>query len=267
MSTTIVEAEAITAVTLPPTTSTVLETTSTVRTTTTPQVDADEMSPEELVSLLDSLGISVVRPDLVPGRGIDPPAGFPSVEDLAQSADGFINAGHPRAQITSYVGPKGDAGELIAGGMLLEVAIGAMINITYFDGVTVWDYGAGVREVSIPGQAILSLDATGQWAESTAFEWPIFGPIPEQHEAQTMAGEVLAADNEVVGYEEIAGVETIRVRYTGEEAAIEVWVSSDALLMRLIYHIGDPEDPATVAFVWNVETLDAVLEGLLPSGI
>jgi hypothetical protein len=110
--------------------------------------------------------------------------------------------------------------------MLLEFAVGAMITITYFDGVIVWDYGAGVREVSIPGQEILALDATGEWAESTAFEWPIFGPIPVQHEAQTMASEVLAAENEVVGYEEIAGVETIRVRYTGEGAAVDVWVSS-----------------------------------------
>lgn len=257
-----------TSVTLSPTaTTTSLTTSSTIEVATTSAVDVDDMSPEDLVELLESIGAEVVRPSLAPGQAIDPPADFPAVEDLTTWADGFSNPGHQRALITSYLGPKGDPGELIAGGMMFEVALGSMVTITCFDGITVWDYGAGVREVSIPGQGIMTRGATGDWAESTALEWPVFGPIPEQHEAQSMASAVLAAENEVVSYERIAGVETIRVRYAGEGAEVDVWVSADALVMRLIYDTGDSDDPATMSYIWNVETLDAVLDGPLPPGI
>jgi hypothetical protein len=37
--------------------------------------------------------------------------------------------------------------------------------------------------------------------------------------------------------------------------------------MRLINDAGDPVEPATISYVWNVETLDAILEGPLPPGL
>lgn len=215
---------------------------------------------------MESLGAEVVRPSLVPGEAIDPPADFPTVEDLAVLADGFINPGHRRALITSYLGPSGDPVELIAGGMGFEVAFGMMINITYFDDVTVWDYGHGIREVHAPDIGFVKLGSDGEWTESSAFEWPAVGPIPVQDQAQTMASGVLASEPEVVGYERIADVDTIRISQRVEGAGIDVWVNADGVVMRLIY-TGDPHDPATLSHVWNVETLAAELNGPLPPGI
>jgi hypothetical protein len=92
-STTIPAAVETTVTTSPPPTTSTPATSSTVAPATTSPVDVDEMSPDELVGLLDSMGRSVVRPNLVAGQVIDPPADFPSVEDLAVSADGFFNPG------------------------------------------------------------------------------------------------------------------------------------------------------------------------------
>lgn len=260
------------------TTTTVLITSSTIGGTTT-SVDPGGVDPEELVELLESFGAEmdpeeqvelmelfgacVVRPNLIAGEAIDRPAEFPTVEDLVVWADGFINPGHRRAVITSYLGPKGDPVEVIAGGMMFDLAFGTMMTITYFDGVTVWDYGGGVREVSAPDVGFVTLGIDGEWTESGDDQWPALTPFRDQFDVQTMAAGVLA-EGELVGYERIAGVDTIRVSYSDAEAGADVWVNADALVIRLIYDLGDPEDPATFSYTWNVETLDAKLSEPLP---
>lgn len=179
-----------------------------------------------------------------------------------------MNPGHQRALITSYLGPSGDPETLLAAGADLQFAMGMVIIITYFDGIVVWDYATSSREVLIPGQGVMTRDQDGVWVESTAFEWPMFGPIPEQGQAQTQASALLAAPrSQVLGYERIAGVETIRVTHSAEGETIDGWVDSEGLVMRIVFSTSDPHEPTTMIYEWNVETLDVVLEGPLPPGL
>jgi hypothetical protein len=225
------------------------------------------MSPEDVVALFEALGLAVARPDLTPGEAIHPPRDFPSVEDLAVFADGFNNPGHQRALIVSYFGPNGDPAELIAGGMMPQVAVGAMVTITYFDEVTVWDYADETRTVSAPALGRMTLRAGGEWTEDGTFEAPAVGPLLEQFDVQSLAAQALGQDVEVFGYERLVGVDTIKVSYRIQGEGVDVWVTGGGLVMRLIYDLGDPNAPETLSYIWNVETLDAELSGPLPPGI
>jgi len=115
----------------------------------------------------------------------------------------------------------------------------------------------------------LTLEDTGDWVASARFEWPVFGPIPEQGEAQYMASGLLGApESQLVGYEVLAGVDTIRVGYFPSEGEwFEAWVDSEGLVMRLMITTGDLSDLTAMTWIWNVETLDTVLEGPLPPGL
>lgn len=243
------------------TTSSVLES-KTSQPTTTSQATTTTSAPGSdrgrLVSLAD-LGLQ-------PGEPIDRPEGFPPLPELDPGRYGFgSEPPHPRARISSRL----EFADTLREQIDPSSRDGLQYEITYLDGVTIWDYPSGGREVKPRGDGgFLFLDEDGSWQVSDRFEWPPFGPLPEWSIVQWMAGDLVEAGLTPMGYELIAGAETVHLRWAEAPngAWMDIWLDSSGAVMRMVVDMaGDEVEAAEKAWtIWDVLTLDPSVVGPLP---
>lgn len=258
----------VTSTTLASTTSTVAPVATTSTTAAAPQTALEDKSDGALPlgdELLTALGLQL-------GIPIDAPEDFPPFSDLeAMLANPFHGPEHGRARISSRIEILLSPDEAETRGIDTVSLDQAEITITYFDGITVWDYAGGYREVSLPDGELLFLDQDGTWTESSRFEWPPGGPLGEWRFAQGMASDVITA-SEAVGYEMLADIPTLRLHWfpspddtTGDEIVewtSDVWLDATGTVIRLV--TGASADGIPIFLVWDVETLSPDLTGPLP---
>jgi hypothetical protein len=134
--------------------------------------------------------------------------------------------------------------------------------ITYFDGLTIWDYPDGAREARLTDGEYLYLADDGSWQVSDQFEWPPIPLFPEWTMAQITAEDMLQAGLEVVGYELIADVPTAHLQL--EEDLAHLWVDETGAVIRLVVDYSEPDQDILWFAVWDVETLSPDLTGPIP---
>ena len=221
-------------------------------TTTTDTVAPTSSAPSELPAELG----------LEPGVPIATPAGFPSVDELATMVNPFRGLPYPRARISSQLVVVGDREALAAQGIDLSLLEGTGLVITYFDGLKIWDYSDGSREVQVPGGELLYQAEDGSWQESSRFEWPPIPLLPEWFMAQQIAEDMLQTEPRSVGYELIADVATLHLEVEG--ATAHLWVDETGAVIRFVADVSGPEGDFPWFTVWNVETLSPELIDPLP---
>ena len=145
------------------------------------------------------------------------------------------------------------------------------MNITYFEGLTVWDTEGGYRAVERHGSPQMYLAEDGTWYESELMRGTIFGFPMEWGDAQFMAASCIEQGAEVVGLDTTAGVTTLHIRCQlggrsrSEPGSADVWISDRGYVMKSLYELF--EDPASgIAYVWEVTGLDVEPTGPLPPG-
>lgn len=256
----------VTSSTLASTTSTVATVATTSTTAGTPQsIPEGDVAVPQGDELLTALGLQ-------PGVPIDAPGDFPPLSDLeAMLENPFHGPEHDRARISSRIEILLSPEEAEAVGIDLVLLDQAEITITYFDGIKVWDYPGGYREVSLPDGELLFLDQDGTWKESSRFEWPPGGPLGEWRFAQSMASDRIT-ESEALGYEMLADIPTLRLHWfpspddtTGDEAVgwtSDVWLDATGTVIRLV--TGAPADGIPIFLIWDIETLSPKLTGPLP---
>jgi hypothetical protein len=92
------------------------------------------------------------------------------------------------------------------------------------------------------------------------------GPLGEWGFAQSLAVDVLEADPEVVGFEEVVGVPTVRLRVVFEEGFADLWVDASGLVMKLITEVREEGSSLRFQTVWEVIDLDVEPDEPLPPG-
>lgn len=252
-----VTADLITSTTIANTTTTsiVLESTTIHATTTTSAYVSDR---SDLVSLVD-LGLQ-------PGEPIDRPAGFPPLSELDPGQYGFgSEPPHPRARISSRL----EFADTLREQVDPSSRDGLQYEITYLEGVAIWDYPGGGREVKLRGEGgFLFLDEDGSWQASERFEWPPFGPFPEWSIVQWTAGDLVEAGLTPMGYEVVGGAETVHLRWdeAPDGAWMDIWLDSSGAVMRMVADLGgdEVEDAEKAWTIWDVLTLDPSEVGPLP---
>jgi hypothetical protein len=193
------------------------------------------------------------------GTPIERPADFPTLEDL-EAIPAHSSEPHPRARILSGF-------FLVGSGSVPGLQREAM-TITYFDGVIVWDYSDGTRE--------LTVDERGSWRYRYQYvepgfwvdvgrvevEWPEAGPVLEWMHFDVPLG-ALPGGWEVVGYELIADTPTVRLIAADEAGTAELWLDGTRATLRAV--VAEPaENGEWSVWVWNDETLAPELTGPLP---
>ncbi|MDP3983646.1 MAG: hypothetical protein Q8Q52_01395 [Acidimicrobiia bacterium] len=250
--------ETVTATDPPATTqTTTAQSSSTSTTTTTTRTDADSTTVDH------DAAADLVELGLAQGIPVDPPEGFPSIEELAEAMayPFFRPPPHPRARIFSGYMTGADAEELAAAGYDPDLLQKEM-TITYFDGITVWDYPGGFRQVATPDGVLLYQAEDGSWQESEGSEWSPL-PIPMWPLAQDMVVGLLETDRAVTkGYETLADSETVHLRLIDNQT--EVWLDEVGAVMRIVFDLSKPDKGLSLFMVWDVETLSPDLTGALP---
>lgn len=241
--------------TVPPATTptTAAQSTSTPSTTTNASSTTVDHSAE----------IDLVELGLPSGIPVDRPQGFPSFDELiAAMADPFFRPKpHPRARIFSGYMTGADPGQLAAAGYDPSL-LARRVIITYFDGITVWDYAGEARAVGIPDGRLLYQAEDGSWEESEMSEWSPL-PIPMWPMARDMVAGLLESDAVVeLGYEVLAETETVHLEMV--ENHTEVWLDRHGAVMRMVMDLSKPVKGLSVFMVWNVETLSPELTGPTP---
>lgn len=164
---------------------------------------------------------------------------------------------HPSGYLTAA-----DAEELAAAGYDPDLLQKEM-TITYFDGITVWDYLGGFRRVATPDGVFLYQVEDGSWRESEGSEWSPL-PIPMWPLAQEMVVGLLETDRAVpAGFETLADSETVHLRLV--ENQTEVWLDQVGAVMRIVFDLSKPDKGLSLFMVWDVETLSPDLTGALPN--
>lgn len=161
---------------------------------------------------------------------------------------------------------SGDPSELQESGLEPNTWITPM---TIFDGIIVWDYASGSRQVYDPKSTYYLLTDSGAWtSEHADEEWSFFTEgFHGWNDAQVLAVDFLEFST-LTGFDEIAGTET--AHFTGvhdgdqqERTRAEIWIDKQGAVFRLFW-IVESDSQVGIAFVWNVETLEPTLSGPLP---
>lgn len=120
------------------------------------------------------------------------------------------------------------------------------------------------KSVSAISSFIFPMTAPGWRAVGSS--GPPFGPLGEWGFAQSLAVDVLEADPEAVGFEEVVGVPTIHLRVVADKGSADLWVDASGLVMKLITEFGEEGSSLRFQTVWEVIGLDVELEEPLPPG-
>lgn len=212
--------------------------------------------------------VELVELGLKPGTPIDPREDFPDLSDLHPSAFGvFDPPPHPRARISSRIEAVDDLAEQLGRDDLLLESYGFII--TYFDPFVIWDFPDRPREVETPDRGYLFLADDGTWQELDPGEVSWFSPWHEWFEAQEGGEAMLQKDPVIIGYELLAEMPTVHVRW--REAAPgtwgDMWLDQKGAVVRAIFDIG--VDMAggenRLWLIWDVQTLDPKDIDPLPS--
>jgi hypothetical protein len=236
---------------------------TTTQTTAAESSSTSTTTPDAETTIVDHIAAAdLVELGLPQGVPVDSPEGFPSVGELATSmADSFFRGPpHPRARIFSGFMTGADAEELAAAGYEPDLAQQKM-TITYFDGITVWDYPGGFRQVATPAGVLLYRAEDGSWQESEGSEWyPL--PIPMWPFAQDMVAGWLETDRVAIqGYETFGDSETVHLLVDDKT---HLWLDQVGAAMRIVFDLSKPEKGLSLFMVWDVETLSPELTGPLP---
>ncbi len=136
------------------------------------------------------------------------------------------------------------------------------MTITYFDGITIWDYAGEPRLVQTPNGRSLYLAEDGSWQESEMSEWSPL-PIPMWPFAQDMVLGLLETDTVVeLDYEILADTETVHLQLV--ENHTDVWLDQAGAVIRMMMDLSEPDKGLARFMVWNVETLSPELTGPIP---
>lgn len=242
---------------------------ATVPPATTPTTAAQSTSTSSMTTNASSTTvdhgaeIDLVELGLPSGIPVDRPQGLPSLDELiAAMADPFFRPlPHPRARIFSGYMTDADPEELVAAGYDPSL-LKRRVTITYFDGITVWDYAGEARAVGMPDGRLLYQADDGSWQKSDMSEWSPL-PIPMWPMAQDMVVGLFETDTvEELGYEILAETETVHLEMV--ENHTEVWLDRDGAVMRIVMDLSKPVQGSSVFMVWNVETISPELTGPMP---
>lgn len=242
------------------TTTTIAVTTSTVSGSST----ADTLAP----GLGTTPAVELAELGLEPGSPIDPPEDFPALSDLDPSVFGvFDPTPYPRARIASRIEVVDDLAEQLGRDDLLLESYG--FTITYFDPFTIWDYPDRPREVRTPDRGYLFLANDGTWQEVDGGEPSWFGPWLQWFEAQESGESVLRRDPIIIGYELLAEVPTVHVRWREVAPGTwgDMWVDQKGAVIRAVFDIGGDMTGGEnhLWLIWDVQTLDPKDIGPLPA--
>lgn len=145
------------------------------------------------------------------------------------------------------------------------------VNITHFEGLTVWEAEGGFRAVEMHDRPQMYLAEDGTWYEDEGGEGNPFGFPMEWGDAQFLAASCIEQGAEVVGLDTTAGVATLHIkcqlggRSRSEPGSADVWISDEGYVMKSFAELFD--DPASgIAYVWEVTGLDVEPTGPLPPG-
>jgi len=145
------------------------------------------------------------------------------------------------------------------------------VDITYFEGLTIWGTEGEYRAVERHGSPQMYLAEDGTWYESEHDVETIFGFPMKWEDAQFMAASCIEQGAEVVRLDTTAGVATLHIkcqlggRSRSEPGSADVWISDSGYAMKIHYELF--EDPASgIAYVWEVTGLDVEPTGPLPPG-
>ncbi|MEX2624251.1 MAG: hypothetical protein WD651_11030 [Acidimicrobiia bacterium] len=235
----------------PPATTTAESSSTSTSTTDAETTTVDHSASADLVELGLPQGVPVDRPEA-----------FPSVEELATTmVDSFFRPPpHARARIFSGHMTGADAEELAFAGYDPDL-LQKQMTITYFDGITVWDYPGGFRQVATPAGVLLYQAEDGSWQQSEGSEWSPL-PIPMWPLAQDMVAGWLETDRVVIqGYETLADSETVHLQVDDQT---HVWLDQVGAVMRIVFDLSKPDKGLSLFMVWDVATLSPELTGSLP---
>jgi hypothetical protein len=193
------------------------------------------------------------------GTPIERPDDFPTLGEL-EAVPAHSSEPHPRARILSgfsLVGSGSDPGHEQES-----------MTITYFDGVIVWDYSDGTRELTVDEGGShryrYQYIEPGFWVDvgRVEVEWPETGPVLEWTHFDIPLN-ALSEGWEVVGYELIADTPTVRVRAGDDTATAELWLDKTRATLRAV--VAElKENGEWSVWVWDVESLSPELTGPLP---
>lgn len=241
------------------TTTTFTVTASTVSSSSTTDTSAPGGGTTPAVELVD-LGLE-------PGTPVDPREDFPALADLDPSAFGvFDPAPHLRARISSRIEVVDDLAEQLGREDLLLESYGFII--TYFDPLIIWDYPDRPRHVETPDRGYLFLADDGTWQEVDHGEVSWFSPWHEWFEAQESGEAMLRLDPIIIGYELLADVPTVHVRWREVAPGTwgDMWLDQKGAVIRAVFDIGGDMTGGEnqLWLIWDVQTLDPKDIGPLP---
>ena len=185
------------------------------------------------------------------------PDSVPTPTEIADS--GWFDGGFPRERIESRINLSSD--ELPAEDVLAELV--DSVTITNYDGITVWDYSNGVREISA-GSGFLVLAEDGSWQPGFD-EAPLVGPLTSRSDVGLIAQYCLGQSPEVIGGERIVDVLTMHVQCTDADDTLDVWVDENGIVLRL--QMTDTSLDGDISWDWGVVALDEKPGGELPPGV
>lgn len=244
-----------TTTTAPPQTTT---TTTSTTTTTTTVIATDTASYPMLRKVASAL-------ELPPALPIDPPEGFPTLDELAEIDPWFDPPPQRDARISSWFYYLEE--NQVAHDELGPGPDGVKVTITYLDPFIIreWD---GYREAQNQVDGGWYEWSDGSWVELEFYgEGPPFGPITEW-EAINIA-DIVALGAEFVGYESIAGTPTLHLSVEIEEGdygLIDLWLDEYAAPFRILAAIKEENETSWIVIAWDVETLAPEFTDPLPPG-
>lgn len=238
----------------PTTTATVAPTTTIVATTTTSTTAS--VDPPETTTTVD------------PGAGHELPGPFTSLDELRALVDAstFIPLDARAVSLWSVATDEEYAESIDAPPeAVMNAAMSA--TITHFGDLTVWDPDGGHRNVRREGQT-MALVRPDKWQDSGSNPLVTSGPFFEWTEFQRSAAECLEYGPEVIGLEQIAGVNTLHLRCAGSDEfshiSHDVWIGEQGHVMKSIYEL--TSEAVDHMSTWEVVSLDVERPTPLPPG-